>query len=197
MGNTSVRLTSLCAPSVHPHACGEYAGAEIADCRVDGSPPRVWGILKPYSRHDTNCRFTPTRVGNTCSSTSRRASSTVHPHACGEYRPPAPRPRPVARFTPTRVGNTQDAIFHWVTRGGSPPRVWGIRAPPATTTTRTPVHPHACGEYAARAPKSRPISGSPPRVWGIRVHRFLSRRGHIGSPPRVWGIRWSGGRATR
>ena len=35
--------------------------------------------------------------------------------------------RPANRFTPTRVGNTHADAGH---------------------TTRTPVHPHACGEYA-------------------------------------------------
>ena len=95
--------------------------------------------------------------------------TTVHPHACGEYRmkagamhwnggssprvwgirQPWPRRRPSVRFIPTRVGNTRSTA--------------GVKS-------LYPVHPHACGEYA---------------------HGRAYEQEHLGSSPRVWGILWN------
>ena len=125
-------------------------------------------------------------------------TTTVHPHACGEYvvkvlagaelggSPPrvwgildAPRPTQVlARFTPTRVGNTRPASRAWL---------------------RPAVHPHACGEYCLAARHYVVEDGSPPRVWGIplccgfgnsstrftptRVGNTAARNTPAGTPP--------------
>ena len=95
--------------------------------------------------------------------------------------------RDIYRFTPTRVGNTHDKLVY---------------------ATHHTVHPHACGEYAAKGKSGTNPCGSPPRVWGIRTESilFFSRvavhphacgeyffrdaagRTCAGSPPRVWGI---------
>ena len=126
VGNTCKFGCEWCAHSVHPHACGEYAGGLLLLAFISGSPPRVWGIRTP-------------RWAGVC-------AKAVHPHACGEYIRHLPQrkfmpgspPRvwgihqlrrlisATDRFTPTRVGNT---CGRWLNTGPEP------------------VHPHACGEY--------------------------------------------------
>ncbi len=167
VGNTFVGFHFVLLWTVHPHACGEYAVADMAERLAGGSPPRVWGIRGVKTARFLRWRFTPTRVGNTASQANNDSSSAVHPHACGEYAWKLERRYPhigspprvwgirwrrrrllvKSRFTPTRVGNT----------GPRPPSA----APDA-------VHPHACGEYTQSAISAPLTSGSPPRVWGIR-----------------------------
>ena len=132
--------------SVHPHACGEYALADVSAPKKHGSPPRLWGILLRSGQHDLLARFTPTPVGNTGDNTTLEALTAVHPHACGEY---------------IKLAGV------WHAYGGSPPRLWGILRSTANvfeaarftptpvgntscamlTFSRSAVHPHACGEY--------------------------------------------------
>ena len=69
-------------------------------------------------------RFTPTGVGKTTPVCSATLIMKVHPHGCGEDQ------------------WTED---NWLDETGSPPRVWGRRAPGTL---------------------SLPLIGSPPRVWG-------------------------------
>ena len=77
---------------------------------------------------------------------------------------------------------------------GSPPRVWGRRAPACrrwgadrftpTGVGKTAdddafaadieVHPHGCGEDVSGMSQSRRMKGSPPRVWGR--HRLCQNR---------------------
>ena len=126
VGNTFRPFWRLGIYAVHPHACGEYG--YDADRRVVrlGSSPRVWGIRSPPGTVRRESRFIPTRVGNTAELAKIMCASTVHPHACGEYRfgldafgrgcGSSPRvwgirvkgqiPLIVPRFIPTRVGNT-------------------------------------------------------------------------------------------
>ena len=70
-----------------------------------GSSPRVWGILFASRLCSLASRFIPTRVGNTSSSAFFFFSSSVHPHACGEY---------ILK---------RNHVFQL---HGSSPRVWGI-----------------------------------------------------------------------
>ena len=136
-------------------------------------------------------RFTPTRVGNTPVSAGSSWTTSVHPHACGEYvagvdggpalggSPPRvwgilhriPQFLQCVRFTPTRVGNT------------SPPR------PGRAGYT---VHPHACGEYRKPSPCFSLSCGSPPRVWGIRLDNLPTRLIHRFTPTRVGNTRCAG-----
>ncbi len=157
---------------VHPHACGEYdihrAGSQIDK----GSSPRVWGIHLPSWCPIPGAWFIPTRVGNTRYGEKTAQPGKVHPHACGEYKiverdesqkvgssprvwgilPSLLQSYPSQRFIPTRVGNTQSV---------------------PTVPCESPVHPHACGEYAMLSARFSLISGSSPRVWGIRIHISL------------------------
>ena len=166
VGNTQAAPYSGSLRSVHPHACGEYAGRGPQRSRKDGSSPRVWGIPRRWRNGRGTHRFIPTRVGNTSLTTTKSVSPSVHPHACGEYDTAmkegekndgsSPRvwgilqlfvgQRRVGRFIPTRVGNTCIAL----------------------TYARNPaVHPHACGEYLTSHHRQNSWPGSSPRVWGI------------------------------
>ena len=51
--------------TVHPHACGDYTGAQRHAHRLE--------------------RFIPTRVGTTVVPTTTVELLPVHPHACGDY----------------------------------------------------------------------------------------------------------------
>jgi len=149
---------------VHPHACGEYVWGVLCHGAPGGPPPRVWGIR----RHGS----------------ASAGDLTVHPHACGEYEvltladsdvngpPPRvwgiltgrPRCTPPAWSTPTRVGNTR---------------------PSASSPPASPVHPHACGEYAAVAFAASIACGPPPRVWGIPPWLCQNRPALRSTPTRV------------
>ena len=158
-----------------------------------GSPPRTWGIRRSWPRSGT--------------------SSTVHPHARGEYGSNEAS-GPNIRGSPPRTwgirATTGGSVF-W--GGGSPPRTWGIQVS-ATDQPGHPrlVHPHARGEYVIRV-SSLALAGvgSPPRTWGILASGPACRPSvqprftptHVGntpmnadslvdvvlgSPPRTWGI---------
>ena len=112
-------------------------------------------------------RSTPTHEGNTKQALATTTTSTVHPHACGEY-------------CGGDVGRKR--------LRGPPPRVWGIRVHPwgggytcwstpthvgntsaaCLATALQPVHPHACGEHDKPKVLGKPIAGPPPRMWGTR-----------------------------
>ena len=91
---------------VHPHACGEYSQCQGRSGYGIGSSPRVWGIPGKKTGRGRPSRFIPTRVGNTSGRCPAYRHGTVHPHACGEY---------------------GDGGFSAPPKGGSSPRVWGIR----------------------------------------------------------------------
>ena len=146
VGNTHGVLRRGSAPAVHPHACGEYNSYTKITWFHIGSSPRVWGILARAVALADSSRFIPTRVGNTPPDPPDQFFLSVHPHACGEY---------------GKGSISEKAI------GGSSPRVWGIHSdginvplryrfiPTRVGNTlglmvcmvRSPVHPHACGEY--------------------------------------------------
>ena len=138
VGNTSRPSSHWCSAAVHPHARGEY----VTIARRGG-----WRTVHPHARGEyvddvhlapPTTRFTPTHVGNTlrrargrryeygspprtwgipATTSCCQTTSTVHPHARGEY------------------------CFHvarlLVDVGGSPPRTWGI-LPFGATVSRRP-----------------------------------------------------------
>ena len=105
--NPCIILTAHIAP-VHPHGCGDNFCGVWFYLNVVGSPPRVWGqhIRHIFGRGEG--RFTPTGVGTTFFCTR-----------CIIFR----------RFTPTGVGTTNSKPLTPGSKCGSPPRVWGQRAP--------------------------------------------------------------------
>ena len=161
-----------------------------------GSPPRLWGQLVINDSGDYRTRFTPTPVGTICSSSAPRASTKVHPHACGDneiffyvvWLPIGSPPRLWGQFL-LLLGRALRCI------GGSPPRLWGqCKARPAHfghgRFTPTPVgtiscicvnvsvqavHPHACGDNLIAYENLRNLNGSPPRLWGQFVYAFVAK----------------------
>ena len=144
-------------------------------------------------------RFTPTCVGTTRSGRRAGTGPSVHPHVCGDDcrgsrclrqrigSPPRVWGRPsltavgenACRFTPTCVGTT------------------GVMV---DAKSRTPVHPHVCGDDSpAKRMVLRPV-GSPPRVWGrltLEAHVFAAGRftptcvgttGSTGASLRLWSV---------
>ena len=176
VGTTLRWRASSCVTAVHPHARGDNYSTDHIRVAEYGSPPRAWGQRAAGRCRRGKRRFTPTRVGTTCSSWCCPRWLTVHPHARGDNlsggdyteesdgSPPRawgqPRKRgrrsQRRRFTPTRVGTT---FF-----GGYPP---------AAIT----VHPHARGDNIVFSQVLHLESGSPPRAWGQRAPR--GRRGGL------------------
>ena len=136
VGKTPSSIRAGQALRVHPHVCGEDNLPFAATAGTPGSPPRVWGrriIVIFLVRH---CRFTPTCVGKTLSSSGFAITHWVHPHVCGEDicrrikalgedgSPPRVWGRLGAqlvnagnrRFTPTCVGKTAPAASHGATK---------------------------------------------------------------------------------
>ena len=165
VGKTEPEQRIIKPLTVHPHACGENRRRRAHSAMPIGPPPRVWGKLhnKLYARR--HIRSTPTRVGKTNGRAKCRATTKVHPHACGENPKkvqcyatcvgPPPRVwgklqrvvifmRPL-RSTPTRVGKT----IHSAVSNSDPtvhPHACGENDAPSYSPSFHTVHPHACGE---------------------------------------------------
>ena len=191
VGNTRDREAQQHLRPVHPHARGEYFQGIIGGppCQ-SGSPPRTWGIRADEVRVGRRVRFTPTHVGNTCSTRPASRKATVHPHARGEYPRPTPT-SPACGGSPPRTWGIRENPRNRSKSVGSPPRTWGIRprrvveaaaarfTPTHVGNTRsspssgTPctVHPHARGEYGEERVTGSLLIGSPPRTWGIQARR--------------------------
>ena len=65
VGNTSIRVVSTPAASVHPHVRGEYVALCAQQAARPGSSPRAWGIRFLLFFKLFDLRFIPTCVGNT------------------------------------------------------------------------------------------------------------------------------------
>ena len=170
--------------TVHPHACGDDVAYHVQPLGHRGSPPRVWGRLGATRYFYGDSRFTPTRVGTTCTAWSNRTRASVHPHACGDDShangtsssktgspprvwgplPHGQRRHHARRFTPTRVGTTT-----------------GPSGPCSAST----VHPHACGDDRRGGHPRDWGGGSPPRVWGRPPRRTWYRAARRFTPTRV------------
>ena len=155
-----------------------------ANLGIKGTPPRVWG--KPTDKQPLRgiARYTPTRVGKTCSLVRWWRILKVHPHACGENsvkqrhpvgfigtpprvwgKRPGGKPRvALCRYTPTRVGKTQ----------------WS-----AHSRLSYRVHPHACGENLFFLISFTTATGTPPRVWGKLIQPNPRVRWSRYTPTRV------------
>ena len=109
-------------PQVHPHVCGDFRVHAVVRWHHGGSPPRMWGLLKPGPAPPPSTRFTPTYVGTSSSDISKAIAVQVHPHVCGDFRSAATTGR---------------------ARSGSPPRMWGLqtcRAKAIATMRFTPTY---------------------------------------------------------
>ncbi len=167
VGTTHARGRPRLRGTVHPHACGDYEISRTLPPELTGPSPRVWGLLCWAHGFRRGGRSIPTRVGTTRTWSDFGLKPSVHPHACGDY------------------GGVTNLLDDFI---GPSPRVWGLRGPPqggwagarsiptrvGTTRCaspyawRTPVHPHACGDYRLLAAPFRDHPGPSPRVWGLR-----------------------------
>ena len=177
---------------VHPHRCGEILEVRFIPYLINGSPPQVWGNRLLRSSDTSFSRFTPTGVGKSSIVSAYTTLTMVHPHRCGE------------------IISLCCRVFRLI---GSPPQVWGNRAPFRPACMPVMVHPHRCGEIFAHAfamrikarftptgvGKSRlvlkackPFEVHPHRCGEIIIPTQC-RTVSTGSPPQVWGnrSRWS------
>ena len=183
VGNTCNWRFAASSIAVHPHACGEYTQQLPLRFQLTGSSPRVWGIHIQGRYGAYACRFIPTRVGNTFQKAGEIFVRSVHPHACGEYDAACRELMDAAGSSPRVWGIPVSAGTHHTSRRFIPTRV-GNTHPAADRFHRSPVHPHACGEYGALSSVKSMAIGSSPRVWGIpgleasgtTVARFIPTR---------------------
>ena len=128
VGNTVVAVGWSTRCPVHPHGRGEHLQLKFILSSANGSSPRAWGTHQDSLRSEPLSRFTPTGVGNTLTSMTRKSASAVHPHGRGEHKSQAQvcasssgsSPRAWGtpglfrnysaniRFIPTGVGNTAE-----------------------------------------------------------------------------------------
>ena len=168
VGTTCAVTSATSASQVHPHVCGDDYNSGIHEKGRSGSPPRVWGRPLVGRRFRGRCRFTPTCVGTTDQPRRARASSTVHPHVCGDdcnlnewWRLSAGSPPRVWGRQPTMA---LAAFLSWFT-----PTCVGTTVRPPCSANRSTVHPHVCGDDLSAPARVRVQPGSPPRVWGRRA----------------------------
>jgi len=146
VGITWKRNATTATRTVHPHARGDYARRQVCNFFALGSSPRAWGLLPETAREIHVNRFIPTRVGITPACLLVFSTTTVHPHARGDY---------------------FGVMANRVASCGSSPRAWGLRSvqrsplglhrfiptrvgitePSRLPQHRRTVHPHARGDY--------------------------------------------------
>jgi len=124
----------------------------------------VWGQRRTTSRSSRPISVHPHACGDNCAPTRLLARLNGSPPRVWGQLPAVARAGEVRRFTPTRVGTT---------------------APVRHRPVGCSVHPHACGDNAARVRRSLGRAGSPPRVWGQRLGRSARHRELRFTPTRV------------
>ena len=86
MGNTLKVFPKTCGRTVHPHTHGEHKATTAFNTGLNGSSPHAWGTQIIVNEIGADCRFIPTRMGNTREHLSPFNHSAVHPHTHGEHR---------------------------------------------------------------------------------------------------------------
>ena len=150
----------------HPRACGVYIPRTLISVIRRGSSPRVRGLPDSLARARINNRIIPARAGFTSCRILMMVRMADHPRACGVY----------STITRERL-----------TRGGSSPRVRGLRQIPRPLKRVNRIiparagftlclrrryrldtdHPRACGVYPRAIMQMLLPGGSSPRVRGL------------------------------
>ena len=173
MGNTlHVSRTEIDRP-VHPHACGEHCRLGAGGRVVLGSSPRMWGTREIDPGDRIVERFIPTHVGNTSSRTRLFQQVSVHPHACGEHLSGDYLVQSISGSSPRMWGTLEQKLLKEFRSRFIPTHV-GNTGFLNCTTSRSPVHPHACGEHIKISVTDATAAGSSPRMWGTRSPRRSS-----------------------
>ncbi len=183
-GNTQHGAGFLLALLVHPHSRGEHLCSRNRTARTTGSSPLARGTLVILKNGIGQCRFIPTRAGNTLaveqgvpdlagSSPLARGTRQLYGQAANTQ-----------RFIPTRAGNTlagrtrpRRIPVHPHSRGehcttrvatsnscGSSPLARGTHRPSGNGAQFHPVHPHSRGEHGRR------------ESCRVRLRRFIPTR---------------------
>ena len=167
-GNTTPPSPPPPSATVHPRSRGEHFRMVLLLNAPSGSSPLARGTRPVGPRGGRGARFIPARAGNTLSSRSGTASTTVHPRSRGEHRS--------ARYT--MPGWNGSSPLARGTRGGAPDRGRRDRFIPAragntscrrTTGTARPVHPRSRGEHPIRSSICESFFGSSPLARGTQV----------------------------
>jgi hypothetical protein len=201
-------LAATMMPEDHPRACGDYEKNVFKRFNVQGSPPRMRGLLIPLCNTAAQFGITPAHAGTTRKTYSNGSMFRDHPRACGDY---------------------EKNVFKRFNVQGSPPRMRGLQisaflialwrriTPAHAGTTSIPAklfvamwdHPRACGDYLHFFSGTLIVFGSPPRMRGLLacpVQCSLAALDHPracgdypllttliaarqGSPPRMRGLR--------
>ena len=165
-GSSSPRYNNI---AVHPHARGELRTARSDRGIPHGSSPRSWGTRPVGGVVARRCRFIPTLVGNSTSTTRNFQRSSVHPHARGE----------LAIIAGAGVGLYGSSPRSWGTHEDLSPAIDLIRFIPTlvgnslscdSISRRILVHPHARGELVPWRYVIGNSIGSSPRSWGTPPH---------------------------
>ena len=151
--------------TVHPHARGERARNSVAELHMVGSSPRPWGTRNGRPCQPAGGRFIPTPVGNAALIEHGAPDHAVHPHARGERAKFFSSGAQFDGSSPRPWGTRSECQEHPVRRRFIPTPV-GNAAAPGRACRAEPVHPHARGERASRAPGMSLPAGSSPRPWG-------------------------------
>ena len=137
------RITPACAgnrpglparaadPGDHPRVCGEQAGAEGAEERFGGSPPRVRGTEMHGMYQRFHIGITPACAGNRNSFLRIPGNNKDHPRVCGEQ---------------------ALAMRKILCSIGSPPRVRGTGTPLRAEDHRDGITPACAGNSPPRSP---------------------------------------------
>ena len=165
-GNIFFKHQSSTAAQVQPRVCGEYLLYDLKWRFIEGSTPRMRGILMPRRIRRTIIRFNPAYAGNIRKTGLYFPACQVQPRVCGEYE--------------TRVTDLLSLL-------GSTPRMRGISLKDMTSPLRCrfnpayagnisivngqlffkQVQPRVCGEYSSITNSWIIVSGSTPRMRGI------------------------------
>ncbi len=157
---------ALHIPAVHPHVRGDCFPLVVYLRRACGSPPRAWGLRKPFLLAGAAWRFTPTCVGTASCRPPAVGSSPVHPHVRGDCgRRTARRSRPFG--SPPRAWGLLCGAEDFLARPRFTPTCVGTARQAQGTYGRHAVHPHVRGDCRVVWLVPMAIYGSPPRAWGL------------------------------
>ena len=104
VGISSTASVCPMAPTVHPHARGDFLKGGSDGGAHLGPSPRAWGFLGDLRLVGAQGRSIPTRVGISIPVMRLRVSTSVHPHARGDFRPAHRRPGRPAGPSPRAWG---------------------------------------------------------------------------------------------
>ena len=164
-GNGASSAAASWTAAVHPRARGEREVLKMTTLALFGSSPRARGTVLLADNLARLARFIPARAGNGRSSTTSRATSSVHPRARGERSIAARRYRgangssPRARGTDHNARHSANEFRFIPARAGNGDKL-ALRYP------CLPVHPRARGERFFQRTSGRQYRGSSPRARG-------------------------------